>query len=111
MWKHQLKLLINYNGLLITKMNVGIRWPKMVSNKTMWNITNQVSIALQTERRKWGWIGDTLRNSESTIEKEAFDWNLLEARIRGHPRKRWKRMVQEALTAGKINEVKTLVIH
>jgi hypothetical protein len=34
------------------------------------------SIILQTEIRKWGRIGRTLRNRDKSVERQALDWNL-----------------------------------
>ena len=67
---------------------------------------------LQIQRRKWEWIGHTLRKPEGTTEIEVLDWNLQEARIRGCLEKNWERTVQEEyLTVGKNwNNVKTRLL-
>jgi hypothetical protein len=40
-----------------------------------WRITKQQPIAIQIKRRKWRWIGHTLRKPTGSIEKVALDWN------------------------------------
>jgi hypothetical protein len=30
---------------------------------------------MQIKRRKWNWIGHTLRKGNEAIEREALDWN------------------------------------
>jgi hypothetical protein len=67
---------------------------------------NQQPIAIQMKRRKWRWIGHTLRKPTGSIEKSVLDWNPQRARRRGHPKKRpgkgrlrmklWKRGRHEA---------------
>jgi hypothetical protein len=44
-------------------------------NEELWRITHQKSIENQIKRRKWNWIGHTLRKETGAIEKTALDWN------------------------------------
>jgi len=41
----------------------------------LWRITHQKSIENQIKRRKWNWIGHTLRKETGAVEKTALDWN------------------------------------
>ena len=49
-----------------------IRWPKNVANRDLWERTNQEPITQQICRRKWRWIGHTLRKSSSDITRQAI---------------------------------------
>jgi hypothetical protein len=51
------------------------RWPDMISNKNLWNVTNQQPMGNRIKERKWRWIGHTLRKTEGAIERVASDWN------------------------------------
>jgi hypothetical protein len=91
---------------------INIRWPEIISNKDVWKIMNQQPIAIQIKRRKWRWIGHTLRKPTGSIEKSVLDWNPQMARRRGHPKKTWKRTIEdEAMEAGKTwSEVKRMAV-
>jgi hypothetical protein len=40
-----------------------IFWPDQISNSALWKRTNQLRIDWQTRKRKWGWLGHTLRKT------------------------------------------------
>jgi hypothetical protein len=61
---------------------LNIRWPDTISNNSLWEITKQESIDIQIKKRKWRWIGHTLRKSAGAIENDALDWNPQGARRR-----------------------------
>jgi hypothetical protein len=67
-------------------------------------------MSTQIRRRKWNWIGHTLRKGHEAIEREALDWNQQGKRRRGRPRHTWRRTVHnEALEKGKSwSEVKRM---
>jgi len=56
-------------------------------NEELWRITHQKSIENQIKRRKWNWIGCTLRKETGAIEKTALDWNTQGYRRRGRPKR------------------------
>ena len=41
-------------------------------NEEMWRITEQKAIENEIKRRKWNWIGHTLRTETGAIEKTAL---------------------------------------
>jgi hypothetical protein len=49
----------------------------------------QKPIENQIKRRKWNWIGHTLRKEVGSIEKTGLDWNSHGYRRRVRPRKTW----------------------
>jgi hypothetical protein len=59
----------------------------MISNETLWDVTNQQLTGNQIKERKWSWTGHTLRKTEGAIERAALDWNPQDARRQGRPRK------------------------
>ena len=58
-------------------------------------MTGQKPLDRQIKKRKWPWIGHTLRKPSGITEKDALDWNPQGKRKRGRPKKTWKRTVEE----------------
>ena len=77
------------NGCLRRILN--IRWFDRVSNKTLWERASQDGIEIQIRRRKWRWIGHTLRKPDSNTTKMALEWNPQGQRRRGRPTQTWRR--------------------
>nr|KAG5710855.1 hypothetical protein BaRGS_027006 [Batillaria attramentaria] len=48
-----------------------IRWPEKIRNEELWERTGQEPVAKQILRRKWGWIGHTLRKPASSTTRKA----------------------------------------
>jgi len=44
---------------------------------------------IQIKRRKWNWIGHTLRKEAGATEKTALDWNPQGYRRRGRVKRTW----------------------
>jgi len=82
----------------------------VISNEELWRRAEEIEISIQIKRRKWNWIGHTLRKGHDTIEREVLDWNPQGQRKRGRPKQTWRRSVHsEALEEGKSwGEVKQL---
>jgi hypothetical protein len=59
-----------------------------MSNEELWHKTFQEPITVEIKRRKWRWIGHTLRKPDGAIEKAALEWNPQGVRKRGRPKKR-----------------------
>jgi hypothetical protein len=62
----------------------------------LWEATGEKPVALQIKKRKWRWIGHTLRKNDGSTEKQALDWNPQRVRRRGRLKQTWKRTVVEA---------------
>jgi len=75
----------------------------VISNEELWRRgEKRTEISIQIKRRKWNWIGHTLRKGHDTIEREVLDWNPRGQRKRGRPKQTWRRLVHnEALGEGK----------
>ena len=56
-----------------------IWWPKIISNKDLWRATGQEDINLEIRKRKFKWIGHTLRKEDGEVPKAALQWNPQEA--------------------------------
>jgi hypothetical protein len=53
-----------------------IFWPDQITNNELWKHTKQPRIDLQIRKRKWGWLGHTLRKPIDDITRQALEWNL-----------------------------------
>nr|KAG5703133.1 hypothetical protein BaRGS_019401 [Batillaria attramentaria] len=60
-----------------------IRWPEKIRNEELWERAGQEPVAKQILRRKWGWIGHTLRKPASSTTRQALTWNPQGKRKRG----------------------------
>ena len=72
-------------------------WPEAISNEGLWGRTHQSRIEESIKRRKWKWIGHTLRKPENNITHSALEGNAQGFRRRGRPRQSWRRSVQDEL--------------
>ncbi|KAK7093635.1 hypothetical protein V1264_007344 [Littorina saxatilis] len=70
---------------------LNIRWTDRVRNEDLWQRADQKPAAQQILRRKWGWIGHTLRKPASSITRQPLKWNPQGKRKRGRPRNSWRR--------------------
>ena len=63
-----------------------IHWPETISNVDLWERTRQLPAEEEIKRRRWRWIGHTLRKPASNITRQALTWNPQGKRKRGRPR-------------------------
>ena len=69
-----------------------IWWPNKITNEELWRKTNQEDITSTIRRRKWNWIGHTLRkDSAANITRQALDYSPQGKRKRGRPKNNWRR--------------------
>ncbi|RUS86265.1 hypothetical protein EGW08_005957 [Elysia chlorotica] len=47
----------------------------IITNKELWDRTKQTPTETEIRKRKWGWIGHTLRKTVSNISRQALEWN------------------------------------
>jgi hypothetical protein len=52
-----------------------IRWPDTITNEVLWEQTGQKPLENHIKKRKWSWIGHTLRKPSGITGKDALDWN------------------------------------
>jgi hypothetical protein len=65
------------------------------SNIMLWGTTGEKPLELQVKKRKWKWIGYTIRKDENVVERFALDWKPQGRRKRGRPKKTRRRSVME----------------
>jgi hypothetical protein len=46
-----------------------------MSNIMLWETTGEKPIELRIKKRKWKWIGHTIRKDGNAVERIALDWN------------------------------------
>ena len=79
-----------------------IYWPEKISNMELWARAGQGCVPEEIARRKWNWIGNTLRKPTSDITRQALEWNPQGKRKVGRPVKTWRRSVEEELKQANI---------
>nr|KAG5712613.1 hypothetical protein BaRGS_029668 [Batillaria attramentaria] len=68
-----------------------------IRNEELWEREGQEPVAKQILRRKWGWIGHTLRKPASSTTRQALTWNPQGKRKRGRLRNSWRRDTEAGL--------------
>lgn len=91
----------------------GIFYPKVISNVNLLQKTDQSPIADEIGKRKWRWIGHTLRKASGDIARQALSWNPPGRRGRGAPATTWQASVQKEAAQQKLTwkEVAQLANH
>ncbi|VDP34021.1 unnamed protein product [Schistosoma margrebowiei] len=65
---------------------LNIHQPDTISNSLLWERTNQLPAEEEIRKRRWKWIGLTLRKSSNCITRQALTWNREEKRKSGRPK-------------------------
>ena len=71
-----------------------IHWPDTISNSELWEKTQQRPVEEEIRRRRWAWIGHSLRKPVTSTTRQALTWNPQGKRRRGRPRNTWRRDLQ-----------------
>lgn len=66
-----------------------IHWPDKVNNNDLWLKTQQIPVEDEIGRRRWRWIGHTLRKSVTNTTRQALTWNPQGKRRSGQPKNTW----------------------
>nr|KAG5714295.1 hypothetical protein BaRGS_018512 [Batillaria attramentaria] len=72
------------NGCL--RQILHLRWFDRVLNTDLWTRANQQPKDVQVKRRKWRWVGHTLRKEPCNVTRQALEWNPQGKRKRGRPK-------------------------
>ena len=76
---------------------MGIHWLEVTTNEQQQTTTERERINIQIRRRKWGWIGHTLRKTKCNVTKQALQ--------AARPRNSWRRTVDDKVSkAGRKQE-------
>jgi hypothetical protein len=86
--------------LICLRYTSRIWWPKILSNKELGKATGQEDINLEIRKKKFVWIGQTLREDDGEIPKAALQWNPQGSRNRGRPKNSWRRSVIKEVWRG-----------
>ncbi|VDP35941.1 unnamed protein product [Schistosoma margrebowiei] len=68
-----------------------IRWSDTISNNLLWARTNQILVEEEIRKKRWKWIGHTLRRAPNCITRQALTWNPEGQRRRGRPKNTLRR--------------------
>lgn len=71
-----------------------IFWPNVISNRDLWERTDETPIRNEIAKRKWSWIGHVMRRPQNDISRMAIDWNPQGSRRRGRPANTWRRLLE-----------------
>ena len=72
-----------------------IRWFDKVTNVELWRRSQQEPVSDIIRRRKWRWIGHTLRKPVTDKTRHALSCNPAGKRRRGRARNTWQRSVED----------------
>jgi hypothetical protein len=72
----------------------GIFYPDLISNEALHERTRQRPVTDEIGRRKWNWIGHTLRKDPEDLTRQALSWNPPGKRNKGRPRITWQSSVR-----------------
>ncbi|VDP30702.1 unnamed protein product [Schistosoma margrebowiei] len=86
------KIQVFINGCLRKILN--IHWPDTISNSLLWERTNQLPAEEEIRKRRWKWLGHTLRKSSNCITRQALTWNPEGKRKRGRPKNTLRRIIE-----------------
>lgn len=70
-----------------------IWWPQIITNENLLLRTNQIKIESEIKKRKYGWLGHTLRKERSEVPHAALEWNPQGYRSVGRPKTSWRNTV------------------
>ncbi|VDO50251.1 unnamed protein product [Schistosoma margrebowiei] len=73
---------------------LNIHWPDTISNSLLWERTNQLPVEEEIRKRRWKWIGHTLRKSSNYITRQTLTWNPEGKRKRGRPKNTLHRIIE-----------------
>ena len=93
------RLQIFLNKCLRRVMN--IKGADKITKEELWRIIHQKSKENQIKRRKFNWIGRTLRKETGAVEETALDWNPQGYRRRGRPKRTWRRTKEDGIKSSR----------
>ena len=72
-----------------------IHWPETISTENLWARAQQTPVEEDIRRRRWRWLGHTLRKPPSSTGRQALNRNPQGQRKRGRPRNTWRRELEK----------------
>ncbi|VDP64051.1 unnamed protein product [Schistosoma curassoni] len=96
-WRTTTKAIIQkiqvFNNSCLHKMLL-ICWPDTISNNQLWERTNQITAEEEIMKKRWKWIGHTLRKAPNCVTRQALTWNPEGERRRGRPKSTLRREME-----------------
>ena len=74
-----------------------IRWTDKITNEELWERSGQIPMVKQVRKRKWAWVGHTLRRPSNSITRRALHWNPQGKRKRGRPKNSGRRDTEKEM--------------
>ena len=74
-----------------------IFWPNKISNQELWKKTGQEKMSDEIKKKKFRWLGHTLRKDKDDITKYSLKWNPQGQRKRGRPKNTWRRQTNKEI--------------
>ncbi|VDO95063.1 unnamed protein product [Schistosoma margrebowiei] len=71
-----------------------IRWLDTISNNILWERTNQIPAEEEIRKKRWKWIGHTLRKAPNCVTRQALTWNPQGQRKEGRPKNTLRREME-----------------
>ncbi|VDP00733.1 unnamed protein product [Schistosoma margrebowiei] len=71
-----------------------IRWPDNINNNVLWERTNQIPAEEEIRKKRWKWIGHTLRKAHNCVTRQALTWSPQGQRKRGRPKSTLRREME-----------------
>ncbi|VDP26099.1 unnamed protein product [Schistosoma margrebowiei] len=71
-----------------------IRWPDTISNDVLWERTNQILAEEEIRKKRWKWIGHTLRKAHNCVTRQALTWNPQGQKKSGRPKNTLRREME-----------------
>ncbi|VDO94731.1 unnamed protein product [Schistosoma margrebowiei] len=90
----QLKNIWNSKQLSININILNIHWPDTISNSLLWERTHQLPAEEEIRKRRWKWMGHTLRKSSNCITRQVLSWNPDGRRKSGRPKNTLRREIE-----------------
>ena len=82
-----------------------LKWTDKIRNEQLWERTGQAPIQTEIGRRRWKWVGHTLRKGKNSITRQTLQWNPQGSRGRGRPRETWRRCMEREMKDVRITRV------
>ena len=74
-----------------------LKWTDKIRNEQLWERTGHLPIQNEIGRRRWKWVGHTLRKGKNSITRQALQWNPQGSRGRGRLRETWRRCMEREM--------------
>ncbi|XP_073828644.1 uncharacterized protein [Musca autumnalis] len=89
-----------------------IYWPNTITNNALWNMSNQQPLEEEIKRKKYRWLGHTMRKASTDVTKQLIEYNPQGSRRIGRPKSTWRRQVESELKESRItwSEMKNLAM-